>query len=424
MELKYQRLLERVLRENEEHGEYLRWVQWIIDGDRLVIVKQKAAVTYIVLGLITHGPQKAISEEAAKEMTEAIRMGVCAHVSLEGNPGRAKTVLCESTASQIKASWARIQCTVDLEPSGVLGSEIINPVTGIARYRKGPIFNNIILADEINRAMPKTQAAFLEAMPEGQVSRDVLMDSGETVRRTELLPRPFFVVATQNPIEQEGTFPMPEAQRDRFAFQVNMTGIGIDDIVKVASLNEEVYCKHFIEPVITPEQVLTVMQFIHKNVYISPLVERYSARLAKSLVFAEDLPKDERENDVAFIEAAKRVKRAQMLIAGKYIAVSDIVSYAMYERMAIISRAAARSLAFMRGRRYVLPQDVRKVFRLAARHRIFLKPLAEGMIQQQPLTAEGRLLVKAELIDMIIDECIRNIPIPFEEPAYDQGRIL
>lgn len=251
------------------------------------------------------------------------------HVLLDDVPGTGKTILAKSLAKSINSSFSRIQCTPDLMPADVTGCSVLSPRTQKFHFRKGPILSSIVLVDELNRATPRTQSALLEAMAESQVSVD---------GRSHPLPEPFFLIATENPIESEGTFPLPEAQKDRFMFSLSIgypdpenealiieaqrrTGHPVDDVIPVASAEEIIACR---------EAVVTV--------HVDEAVRDYLISLAAAT-------------------------RKDVRVA---IGASPRASIALYK--------AAQSLAAIRGRNYVVPEDVKELLIPVFRKRIILTP--------------------------------------------------
>jgi MoxR-like ATPase len=276
------------------------------------------------------------------EMIERLLIGLLTggHVLLEGVPGLAKTLTVRSLAETIHASFERIQFTPDLLPADVVGTMIYNQRTGEFTARKGPIFTNILLADEINRAPPKVQSALLEAMQEHQVTL-----GGETFP----LPKPFLVLATQNPIEQEGTYPLPEAQVDRFMLKLRIT-------YPKREMEKEIMRRMAgkelaeLEPVATPEDLFTARREI---------VETYM---------------DEKIGDyiVDLVQATRE--------PGSYGmgALAALVQYGASPRATICLSVCARAHAYLRGRGYVLPDDVKAVGPDVLRHRIITSFEAEA----------------------------------------------
>ena len=414
----YDRFADDVARQDSDLGERLRVTQAIFRNCRRYVIKQKSAVTNIIIGLSSQNPQNPFSEDEIAHLRStwgddplfnAKLMGICAHVLLLGKPGRAKTVLCRVAAASIKASFARIQCTVDLDPSDIRGSAFLKD--GVIGYMSGPIENNFVLADEINRATGKAQGAILEPMAEGRLTRNINVgESATKLERTIFLPPPFYVVATMNPIEQEGVYRLPEAQQDRFAMQIPMTGISIESIMRVMEINEHEYIKENVKPVATCEQMLDIMRFIHDHVVMTPVAKRYTARLVRSLLPYNDLPFEEEETDHEFENAHAVLLAKPLDLDGSSHTIGDLVEDTMYERMAIVTTSVAKTLAYLRGRRFVLPEDIKKMFPHVARHRIFLTRTAEALIQQRRMLTCGRRLDRSELIERMLRHITAHVP--------------
>jgi MoxR-like ATPase len=262
------------------------------------------------------------------------------HVLLEGVPGLAKTLTVRSLAESMDATFERIQFTPDLLPADVVGTMIYNQRTGEFTSRRGPIFANIVLADEINRAPPKVQSALLEAMQEHQVTL-----GGET----HPLPKPFLVLATQNPIEQEGTYPLPEAQVDRFMLKLRVSyplKSEEKEIMRRMAGREPVA----LERVADPEQVLAARQEIF-GVYMDEKIEDYIV----SIVHATREPGDYGVADLA-----------------------PLIQYGASPRASIYLALCSRAHAYLHGRGYVLPEDVKAIGPDVLRHRIITSFEAEA----------------------------------------------
>ncbi len=276
-------------------------------------------------------------------LVERLLIGLLAggHVLLEGVPGLAKTLVVKSLASAIDARFSRIQFTPDLLPADVLGTTVYNPQEHSFSVRKGPIFANLVLADEINRAPAKVQSALLEAMQERQVT---IGDS------TFPLEEPFLVLATQNPIEQEGTYELPEAQADRFLLKVVVGYPDKEDEKKI--IRQSLALDGFppIRPVVTRQTILTARQTI-RELYMDEKIENYIV----NLVFATRFPETHR------LEKWK-----------------PYISYGASPRASIGLAHAAKARAFLNRRAYVIPEDVRAVFADVLRHRIGLSYEAEA----------------------------------------------
>jgi len=276
-----------------------------------------------------------------RELVDALLIGLFTkgHILIEGVPGLAKTSAVMALASAVDADFKRIQFTPDLLPADLIGTEVYRPQTGDFGIKKGPIFHNIILADEINRAPSKVQSALLEAMQERQVT------IGET---TFKLPDPFLVMATQNPIEQEGTYPLPEAQVDRFMLKVL---IGYPDKSEEKEILKrvgfDVPCQ--IRQVITPANLNEIVALI-KNIYVDEKLKDYIV----DIVFATRNPTEYN------------------------ILISNLIHFGASPRATIFLSMAARAYAFLQGRAYVIPQDIKTIAPAVLRHRVILSYEAEA----------------------------------------------
>jgi MoxR-like ATPase len=273
--------------------------------------------------------------EVVRQVLVAILTG--GHVLLEGLPGLGKTLLCRSLADALELQFQRIQFTPDLMPADILGTLVVtedeNGRKGF-EFQKGPIFGNLILADEINRATPKTQSALLEAMQEKMVT---------TAGERRALPDPFFVLATQNPIEMEGTYPLPEAQLDRFMFKVDVAGQGVDQLVEILKRTTG-SAQHDAKHIMGTDE-LRGFQALIREVPTAESVLRYAARLARGTH-----PEAE--------EASPEVRR--------------FVRYGSSPRGAQAIVLGAKVTALLAGRAHVDPQDVEAVALPALRHRVLL----------------------------------------------------
>jgi len=282
-----------------------------------IIVGQRTMIDRLLLGLLTGG-----------------------HILLEGLPGLAKTLSVRTLAQGLQLSFHRIQFTPDLLPADVIGTQIYNPRTGDFSIKKGPIFANLVLADEINRAPAKVQSALLEAMQEKQVT------IGDT---SYALEQPFLVLATQNPIEQEGTYPLPEAQVDRFMLKLKLTYPDKDQELEILNRMSAIDPILTVAPVLAPEDIFALRRAIDQ-IYIDDKIKHYIV----NVVHATRQPGD------------------QGLDIGPF------VQYGASPRATIFLTRAAKGHAFLDGRGYVTPQDVKSIGYDVLRHRIILTYEAEA----------------------------------------------
>ena len=306
--------IEAVQKKVEENSAFCRT---LIETIGHVIVGQKNLVDRLLIGMLADG-----------------------HILLEGVPGLAKTLSVKTLAMAIRAKFQRLQFTPDLLPADLIGTMVYNPSSGEFTVKKGPIFANIILADEINRAPAKVQSALLEAMQERQIT---ISDT------THPLPTPFLVLATQNPIEQEGTYPLPEAQVDRFMLKV-IVGYPdkaeerlIMDRMTGAALQE-------VQAIIDPESLLGARDVINQ-IYIDEKIRDYIV----DVVFATRNPQDYGLAELA-----------------------DYIEYGASPRASIYLNLAARAHAFLRHRGYVTPEDIKSIGPDVLRHRLVLTYEAEA----------------------------------------------
>lgn len=315
------------------------FVNMITQGMDQVIVGQKHLVDSLMIGLLSNG-----------------------HILLEGVPGLAKTLAIKTLASLIDAKYSRIQFTPDLLPADVMGTMIYSQAKEQFQIKKGPIFANFVLADEINRAPAKVQSALLEAMQERQVT------IGE---QTFKLDDPFLVMATQNPIEQEGTYPLPEAQVDRFMLKV-IIGYPKKEEEKliIRLIRQNISGRKIdIKPVLQPSEIIEAREIVQK-VYIDEKIERYIV----DIVFATRFPQDYGLGEL-----------------------KEMISFGASPRASISLALAARAYAFLKQRGYVIPEDVRAVCHDVLRHRIGLSYEAEA----NNMTAEE-----------IISEILNKVEVP------------
>lgn len=292
------------------------------------------------VAMITQGMDQAIVGQ--KHLVDSLLIALLAngHVLLEGVPGLAKTLAIKTLAQVIDAKFSRIQFTPDLLPADVIGTMVYSVQKEQFQIKKGPIFANFVLADEINRAPAKVQSALLEAMQERQVT------IGE---RTFRLDEPFLVMATQNPIEQEGTYPLPEAQVDRFLLKV-VIGYPSKEDEKIIIRQNISPVKREIRALLRPEEIIDAQKVVER-IYLDEKIERYIV----DIVFATRQPA---EYDLKNLE--------------------NIISFGASPRASIGLARASRAYAFLRQRGYVIPEDVRAVCHDVLRHRIGLSYEAEA----------------------------------------------
>ncbi|QDH78873.1 MoxR family ATPase [Echinicola soli] len=293
-------------------------IQDAIKEVRKVVVGQDRMVNRLLIGLFTNG-----------------------HILLEGVPGLAKTLTVNTLAKVLHLDFNRIQFTPDLLPADLIGTMIYNQQNGDFEVKKGPIFSNLILADEVNRSPAKVQSALLEAMQEKQVT------IGET---TFQLDRPFLVLATQNPVDQEGTYPLPEAQVDRFMMKVHIDYPGKADELEVMRRMANMSFSSDVHPILSKEDVFEIRDKINQ-VQISEPLENYIIEL----VFATRFPEQ-----YGLKEEAKYIQ------------------FGVSPRASINLNLASRAVAFMDGRDYVLPEDIKDVAEDVLNHRIILNYEAEA----------------------------------------------
>ncbi len=319
----------------------------------IVIYREKIISAKTQIGKILIGQQ---------EVLDSVFRAIFAngHLLLEGVPGLAKTLLVRSLSEAMGCSFARVQFTPDLLPSDITGMTSYQKEKGFYII-KGPVFANFILADEINRAPPKVQSALLEAMQEKQVTI-----GHETLQ----LPKPFFVLATQNPLEQVGTYPLPEAQVDRFLYKINVVYPHFDEEMQILDKNMTIHKfeKFAVEPVFSPEIILSIQASV-KQIFLSPKIERY----------------------IVSIIDCTRNPDTYKLKTGKYIEVGAS------PRGSIGLFISAKAQALMQGRTYVIPDDVKTVCYDVLRHRLILTYEAQAE--------------KVAPTD-IINEILKIIPIP------------
>ena len=312
------------------------WVPALQQEVARVVVGQRYLVEGLLIGLLTNG-----------------------HVLMEGVPGLAKTLTVKTLSAAIRTGFSRIQFTPDLLPADLIGTLIYNPREGVFTTKRGPIFSNLILADEINRAPAKVQSALLEAMQERQVTL------GDT---THKLPDPFLVLATQNPLEQEGTYALPEAQLDRFMLKLKIgypTKVEERQILDLMGTSSP---KLDVLPVVEPEQIIRARELVN-SIYIDDRVKDYIV-------------------DVVF--ATRDPSAYKLQLAG-------LIRYGASPRATIALTLASRAKAFLSGRGYVTPQDVKSVGMDILRHRVAVTYEAEA----EEMTSEK-----------IIERVFSNLPVP------------
>ncbi len=307
-----------------------------------------------IVGLLAQEMNKVIVGQ--KHMIERLLIGLLSqgHILLEGVPGLAKTLAINTLSKAVKGSFSRVQFTPDLLPADVIGTMIYNIKTNDFSIKKGPIFANFVLADEINRAPAKVQSALLEAMQEQQVTI-----GDETFK----LDQPFLVMATQNPIEQEGTYPLPEAQVDRFMLKtvIDYPALAEEQLIVRQNLNGGL---ESVKPVATLAQIKKAQKAV-RQVYMDEKIERYIL----DIIFATRRPEDYNLSDI-----------------------KPLISYGASPRGSINLALAAKSYAFIKGRGYVIPEDVRAVVHDVLRHRVGITYEAEA----EEVTSEA-------LINRIVD---------------------
>jgi MoxR-like ATPase len=313
-------------------------VQRVINNVEKVIVGKAESVAFSLIAVICNG-----------------------HVLIEDVPGVGKTVLTKAIARSIGCSFKRIQFTPDLLPSDVTGVSIYNQKTGNFEFRAGPIMSQIVLADEINRATPKTQSALLEAMEETQITID-----GVTYR----LPEPFMVMATQNPIEYEGTFPLPEAQLDRFMMNIKLGYPKVSDEMNILDTHQYHHPLDDLEQIMVAEELVVIQKQI-RSIHVDPSIREYIVAIANAT---------RHHNSI-------------------YLGSSPRGSLALYR--------ASQALAAIRERGYVIPDDVKLLAKPTLAHRIIVTPAAR---------------VRAVTSTAVLDEILQSVPVPGAWVGGGKGR--
>jgi len=297
---------------------------------------------------------------------EPVRLALVAlmcqgHVLIEDVPGVGKTILARSLAKSTGCSFRRIQFTPDLLPTDVTGVSIYNQKSGDFEFREGPIMAQVVLADEINRATPKTQSALLESMDEARVTVDGV---------THTLPQPFIVLATQNPIEYEGTFPLPEAELDRFLLRIELGYPTQTDEVLIMEAQQLAHPIDSLEQVTDPNEIMGVQRAI-KDIYVDPLIKQYIAAVAAAT----------REHESVYLGASPRG------------------SLALFR--------ASQAWSLLDGRDFARPDDVKELALATLGHRIIISPAAR---------------VKDVSPANIIEDCLARVPVPGARPGRPSGQ--
>ena len=313
-------------------------VQRVVGNVERVIVGKAEPVTFSLIAVICNG-----------------------HILIEDVPGVGKTVLTKAIARSIGCTFKRIQFTPDLLPSDVTGVSIYNQKTGNFEFRPGPLMAQIVLADEVNRATPKTQSALLEAMEEGQITMDGV---------TYSLPKPFMVMATQNPIEYEGTFPLPEAQLDRFMMSIKLGYPQPADEINILDSHQHHHPLDDLSQIMTADELITIQQFV-RTVHVDPSIREYIVSIANATRHHQNI----------------------------YLGVSPRGSLALYR--------AAQALGALRGRGYVIPDDVKLLVKPTLAHRIIVTPAA----RVRSITAAA-----------LLDEILQTVPVPNAWVGSGKGR--
>ena len=307
--------------------------QAVVQEIEKVIVGKRQSIELVVIGLLCSG-----------------------HILIEDIPGVGKTMLAKSLAAALGAKYRRVQFTPDLLPADITGTSIYNQQTAQFAFREGPVFTNVLLADEINRATPKTQSSLLECMEEFQVTTDGV---------ARLMEKPFFVIATENPIEYRGTYPLPEAQLDRFLMRIRMGYPTLDEEIMVLDRHAKQHPLLAVQPVVSKEEVLTMQEQV-KDVHLDPSLKNYLVEIVAAT----------RQHSALSLGASPRASLGLM--------------------------RTAQARAGLHGRSFVLPDDIKALANAVLCHRLVLKPSAMAG------AAPGQMRDASDLVAEILDQ----VPVP------------
>lgn len=307
--------------------------------------KLKAEISKVIVGL----------DEAIESLAIAFLSN--GHVLLEGVPGLAKTFLAKTFASSLGLSFKRIQFTSDMLPSDIIGSVVLNRKTNEFEFRKGPIFANVVLADEINRAPPRSQSALLEAMQERQVTVDGVIHK---------LPDPFMVIATQNPIELEGTYPLPEAELDRFAMRANVDYPSNEQEIEMLKIKNRIGDEAIlVNRIVEPDELRVIKEEV-KDVFVHDDILDYIVRLSR------------------------RTREDRRVLLG------------VSPRGEIFLLYASKARAALNGRDYVIPDDIKAVLYRVFNHRIVLRPEYQDVMRSSERKA----------LEEVLRDCLSSVEVP------------